>query len=148
MYAKWMVLDTKGRRHQPPTPEPVGDYFSCAKGADGSRFGTERQAIMWWVLFRNPIDVAEIVPPFQRSMRERCEKAVDDLWERVRLMGEAEGGHGTGGTVEFVIGDDGAVDEQEWTSDECDVALDGIALALSAIKQMRDDSDASEGGGE
>lgn len=146
MDAKWMVLDTKGRRHQPPTPTAVGGYFSCAKGRDGSCFGTERQAILWWVLFRNPIDVAEIVPPFQRSMRERCEKAVDDLWEKVRLMGDAEGGNGTGGTVEFVTGDDGAVDEQEWSADDCDAALDGIALALSAIQQMDDAAACGEGG--
>jgi len=141
MGTKWMVIDTQGRRHQPPTPEAVGDYFSCAKGADGSCFETPLRAVLWWVCFRTSLDVAEIVPPFHRSTRERCMKALDDLWERLRLMGEAEGGQGTGGTVEFVIDDGGGIDEQTWTANDCDASLDGVALAISTLRQMEDGAD-------
>lgn len=141
MDTKWMILDAKGRRYQPPTPKPFGAYFSCAEGREGSRFETPRRAVLWWALFESSVDAVEIVAPFERSTRERCQKAIDDTWERVRLMGETEGGNGTGGTVEFVVDDGGGVDEREWTADECDDALDGIALAASAISQMDDGED-------
>ena len=134
--AKWRVLDEHGRVHQPPTPEAFDGYFSCAKGADGSNFETPRRAVLWWVCFRTSIDAAEIVAPFQRSMRERCSKTLDDLWERLRLMGEAEGGNGTGGEVTFVIDDAHGTETETWTADECDDALEGIRLAICAIDLM------------
>lgn len=141
MDAKWMILDAKGRRHQPPTPKPFGEYFSCAEGREGSRSLSPRRAVLWWALFQSSIEVIEIVAPFERSTRERCLKAIDDTWERVRLMGEAEGGNGTGGTVEFVIDDGGGTDEQEWTAWQCDDALDGIRLAITAVSRMDDEDD-------
>lgn len=134
--AKWRVYDDNGGRHQPPSPRECLGNYGC--GSMSPVRPTERMAVMAWAVDRE-IAVVEIVAPFELSMREQCEKAIGDMWERVRLMGDAEGGNGTGGIVRFVIDDACGVEEQDWLPEQCDDALDGIALALSALHLMDED---------
>ena len=137
---KWLVVGADGKVWQPPSPKKFGAYFSCAEDSDGSRFESPRRAVLWWVLFRSAIELHEIISPFQRSIRDQCIKAADNLRERIRLMGEAEGGHGTGGEVTIVVDGDGGTDTETWTSGQCDDALDGIRLAIGAIETMGEES--------
>lgn len=131
---KWLIVDDNGIVHQPWVKECLGNY-GC--GSMSPVYETERQAVLAYAIAEK-IDVVEIIAPYTLSIKARCEKAIDNLWEKVRLMGEAEGGNGTGGTVAFVMVDGGATEEQEWNADECDAALDGIRLAASALVQMDD----------
>ena len=130
--AKWLIVDDNGVTHQPWVKECLGNY-GC--GSMSPVYETERQAVLAYAIAEK-IDVVEIIAPYTLSIKARCERAIDNLWERVRLMGEAEGGKGTGGTVAFVIDDSGAVEEEEWTADDCDAALEGIRLAASALQQL------------
>lgn len=129
---KWLVVDDNGIVHQPWVKECLGNY-GC--GGMSPVYETERLAVIAYALAEK-ISVVEIIAPYTLSIKERCKKAVDDLWERVRLMGDAESGHGTGGTVQFVVDDSGGFDEETWTADQCDDALEGIRLAISAIDLM------------
>lgn len=131
---KWLMVDDHGVVHQPWVKKCLGNY-GC--GNMPPVYETERAAILAYAI-EEKISAVEIIAPYTLSIKERCKKTINDLWERVRLMGEAEGGNGTGGTVAFVIDDAGGTDDQEWSSDKCDEALDGIALALSALMQMDD----------
>lgn len=129
---KWLVADDNGVVHQPWIRKCVGGYeFGDASPV----YETEREAVLAWALAEK-ISVAEVVAPYTLSIKAQCAKAIDDLWERVRLMGDVEGGNGTGGTVRFVVDDSGGFDEETWTADQCDDALEGIRLAISAIDLM------------
>jgi len=137
--AKWMVFDTQGRRHQPPTPEKYTNGLHACPGA-APVHATERLAVLAWALKRE-IDVAEVVAPFHRSMRERCQRALDCLWELVRVAGVAEGGNGMGITLPVLIDGDGGTDDLEWDADDCDAALDPLRVALTAVALMSDGAD-------
>jgi hypothetical protein len=134
--AKWLVVDENGVVHQPAVRECMGNY-GCAHLSPAHP--TERLAVLAWAVDRE-VDAVEIIAPFQRSIRDQCVKAVDNLWERMRLMGEAEGGNGTGGEVTIVVDGDGGTDTETWTPDQCDDALDGIRLAIGAIETMGEES--------
>lgn len=124
---KWLLVDDQGVVHQPWVKECLGNY-GC--GSMSPVYETERAAVLAYAIAEK-IDVVEVIAPHTLSIKARCEKAVDDLWERVSLMGEAEGG-----TVAFVIDDSGATEDEDWTADECVAALEGIRLAASALQQM------------
>ena len=132
MSTKWLVVDENGVVHQPWLKECLGNY-GC--GSMSPVYETERLAILAYAVAEK-ISVVEIIAPYTLSIKEQCKKTLDNLWERLRLMGDAEGGNCTGGEVTFVVDDAHGTETETWTADQCDDALDSIRLAISAIDLM------------
>lgn len=132
---QWRVIDAQGGMVWAPAIIDVCGNSTCTYGGDV--WEREDLAVMAWALGRGH-SVAELVAPGAMSadervaaMKERCLKAVDELYGRLELASTGDGGEFTSYAGRGEYGDRNFLDDEE-----CADALDGVRLAMSAIDTL------------